>query len=363
MYKSFEVANFRCFKSLTMENISRIGLIAGANNIGKTALLEALFIHSGAYNPELTLRVDVFRGIEKRKIEFGPMFQSPWNYIFNEFDTTRTIEFNGEYEKKRKRSLKLRVVHDPVELTKIYRHALHSPTKESDISGGDNLPSGAHVLELDCVSEAEQSVKYYFIFDRRGTRVFPIPPTLPYQTIFVPSRPRFTGEDVERFGKLQTDKKQDLILKALRIIEPKLESLATVIENDLPLIQGDIGKSRLVPLPLMGEGMVRLASLTLAIAYAENGVALIDEIENGFHYSILPKVWHTIGEAARLFNTQVFTTTHSLECIVAAHNAFEKSKSYDFRLHRLEPKGNTTRAVTYDRGALSAALESGFEVR
>jgi hypothetical protein len=363
MYKSFEVTNFRCFRSLKIENISRINLIAGANNVGKTALLEALFIHSGAYNPELTLRVDVFRGIEKKKIEFGPMFQPPWNYIFNEFDITKTIEFIGRYKKMWKRSLKLRVINDASELTKIYRYAMHAPMKESDVTGEDNLPSGAHVLELNCIGEEERSVKYYYIFDRGGTRVFPIPPTLPYQVVFMPARTKFIGEDVDRFGKLQTDKKEDLILRALRVIEPKLKSLTVVIENDLPLIQGDVGKSRLVPLPLMGEGMSRLASLTLAIAYAENGVALIDEVENGFHHSILYKVWQTIGEAARLFNTQVFTTTHSLECIIAAHKAFERSKLYDFRLHRLESKGNTTRVVTYDRGALSATLESGFEVR
>ena len=109
--------------------------------------------------------------------------------------------------------------------------------------------------------------------------------------------------------------------------------------------------------------MVRLASLVLHIGNAPNGVVLVDEIENGLHHSILPKVWRAIGEVAREFNTQVFATTHSLECIVAAHKAFAGSGLYDFRLHRLERRKATIRAVTYDQEALEAAIETGLEVR
>lgn len=109
--------------------------------------------------------------------------------------------------------------------------------------------------------------------------------------------------------------------------------------------------------------MVRLATLVLHIGNAPDGVVLVDEIENGLHHSILPKVWRAIGEVAREFNTQVFATTHSRECIVAAHRAFTESEVYDFRLHRLERLKETIRAVTYDREALEAAIETGLEVR
>jgi len=66
---------------------------------------------------------------------------------------------------------------------------------------------------------------------------------------------------------------------------------------------------------------------------------------------------------ARQFHTQVFATTHSLECIVAAHKAFTESGVYDFRLHRLDRVKETIRAVTYDQETLAAAIETGLEVR
>jgi AAA15 family ATPase/GTPase len=35
------------------------------NNVGKTALLEALFLHIGSTNPELAIRVDNWRGLHE----------------------------------------------------------------------------------------------------------------------------------------------------------------------------------------------------------------------------------------------------------------------------------------------------------
>jgi AAA15 family ATPase/GTPase len=99
------------------------------------------------------------------------------------------------------------------------------------------------------------------------------------------------------------------------------------------------------------------------IANAPHGVALVDEIENGLHHSILSKVWQVIGDAARRFDTQIFAATHSFECIQAAHQAFEKSESYDFQLHRLERIAGKIQAVTYDQETLAAAVKSDLEVR
>ncbi len=79
---------------------------------------------------------------------------------------------------------------------------------------------------------------------------------------------------------------------------------------------------------------------------------------------MLPKVWQAIAWVAREMNTQVFATTHSRECLIAAHQAFSESDLYDFRLFRLEfdPEGEI-RAVAYDRELLEFVLEQDWEVR
>jgi len=62
---SFEIKNFRTFDYLFLKGLERVNLIAGDNNVGKTALLEALWQFSGPDQPDLGLRLDQFRGIHE----------------------------------------------------------------------------------------------------------------------------------------------------------------------------------------------------------------------------------------------------------------------------------------------------------
>ena len=126
------------------------------------------------------------------------------------------------------------------------------------------------------------------------------------------------------------------------------------------MIWGDIGLSELVPLPAMGEGMTQIARLVLAIASMPDGVVLVDEVENGIHHSALPDVWRAIDETAKQFHTQIFATTHSFECIEAAHQALGPD---GFLLHRLEASDAENRCVTFKPNGISAALRHGLEVR
>lgn len=387
MYQSFEVSNFRCFRKLTLANAERVNLIAGMNNVGKTALLEALFLHCGAYNLELAMRVNAFRGIEMVKIEFARWAETPWDLLFHQFDTTKTIELVGKDKATGQRSIRMKVLHEPSELSKVAQtyyqrnvsvevvnrlsaNAASKPSYQRDVSTEESQATlstseTVKVLALE-YEEGNRCGTYYMILDLKGIHQEPIPPAPPFPAFFQGARMRIPfREEAERLRKLQIQGEEDVLLETLQLIEPRLSRLAIVLEAGEPILEGDIGipGRRLVPLPLMGEGMVRLASLVLHISNAPNGVMLIDEIENGLHCSVLPKVWRAVGEVARRFNTQVFATTHSLECIVAAHKAFSESGIYDFRLHRLERVDETIRVVTYDQETLEAAIEMGLEVR
>ena len=369
MYQSFKVSNFRCFRSLTLTDLERVNLIAGVNNIGKTALLEALFLHCGAYNPALALRVNAFRGIETVKIELGQWAETPWDSLFHNFDLSQSIVLTGENTVTGDRALRLRVLQKPAEMAQVAQ-LIHYASNDSERVLGYDEPQEtldsseiAKVLELE-YQEREQHGSYYMVLDQKGVRIEPIPPVPPFPAFFQGARMRIPfKEEAERFGRLEIRGEQDVILRVLQLIEPRLKRLAVVVVAGEPMLHGDIGTGRLMPLPVMGGGMTRLASLVIHIGNAPNGVVLVDEIENGLHHSILPRVWQAVGEVARQFNTQIFATTHSMECIVAAHKAFSGSEHYDFRLHRLERIRETTRVVTYDQETLEAAIETGLEVR
>ena len=343
-----------------MTDLARVNLVAGVNNVGKTALLEALFVHCGAYKPELTLRLNSFRGIESVKIEQGEWAETPWDSLFADFDTSRSVEFVGENEAGSRRVVTLRVARTGDELARVRKSIQgHSEEAERDLLS----PGVAKVLALE-YEDGEEHGKYHMILDQKGARVEPIPPAPPFQTFFLGARVRVPlSEQAEQFGKLEVRNKQDVVLQVLQLIEPRLKRLAIVVVGGQPMLHGDLGGGRLAPLPVMGDGMVRLADLVLRIGNASNGVVLVDEFENGVHHSILPDVWRAVGNAARQFNTQLFATTHSLECIAAAHRSLGESAGSDFRLHRLERVKGTIRAVTYTQTALGAAIETGLEVR
>ena len=90
MYISFSISNYRGFRSLTLEPLGHVNLITGKNNVGKTALLEAIWLHHGYYNPSLGLAVDNFRGLTQvRNDEF---FLS----LFFDFDANKPIELSSQ---------------------------------------------------------------------------------------------------------------------------------------------------------------------------------------------------------------------------------------------------------------------------
>lgn len=367
MYNSFNIRNFRCFENFFINELDRINLIVGKNNVGKTALLEAIFLHCGAYNPELAFRVNAFRGIESIKIELTGWAETPWDSLFYNFDSTRTIEISGENNISGTKKLKIKIPRKPAELKKIsYSLSRHESKlkEEPDIYKSSlwQLES-AKLLEFTFEQKNRTSTSY-MILDQKGARISPFPVPPPFPAFFQASKIKIPfKEEAERFGKLEMSGKQELLLETLKIIEPRLKRLSILVSGGEPILHGDLGSGRPIPLPLMGEGMVKMSNIILYIGNAPDGVVLIDEIDNGLHHSVLKKVWEAIAEAARAFGTQLFATTHSMDCVMAAHEAFSDSKLYDFKLHRLQREGETIKTITYDRKTLDIAINTELEVR
>ena len=120
-----------------------------------------------------------------------------------------------------------------------------------------------------------------------------------------------------------------------------------------------------MPIAFLGDGTGRLLSMVLAFHQARNGAILIDEVENGLHHGALEQVWTNLDWLSREFDVQVFATTHSYECIVAADNAFTELGSDDLHLHRLYRRGpyESVKAVTYTKEALDTNIEYLWELR
>ncbi len=368
MYRYFAARNFRCFKELELRDLKRVNLITGVNNVGKTALLEAIFLHCGAYNPELTLRLNAFRGIEVVRVEVARWAEAPWDSLFYQLDTSKPIEIVGENTITKRRVLRLRTLQEPAEIEKLPAAVQYAIGYRRDAEARPAPPGfleTVKALELEYEEAVtKRTGKSYLFLLQGGIQIAPPVPSPPFPAFLQNALVRIPpSEDAERYSKLEVLGKQEVLVRVLRLIEPRLKRLAVVALGGNPMLYGDTGHGHMLPLPLMGGGMVRLTSLILHIANAPDGVVLVDEIENGIHHSVLPEIWRATGEVAREFRTQVFATTHSIECVAAAHKAFSELGDYDFGLYRLENVDGTVRAYGYDHDTLDAALEVGLEVR
>ena len=125
----------------------------------------------------------------------------------------------------------------------------------------------------------------------------------------------------------------------------------------------DLGLKEKIPAVHFGQGFIRLLSIYSELIASGKQVLLIDEVENGLHHSVLTEVWRGLLNAAEQENVQVFATTHSYECIRAAHEAFSETLNYDFALHRLEEVKGAVAVTTYDKETLETSLASNFEMR
>jgi hypothetical protein len=292
-----------------------------------------------------------------------------WNVLFSKFDVSKHITLSGQYKRERPKQMPLFPDDDfalndweleikVVELGQLPPHTLALRRVLRDTNGLD-LSTYLQALELKYSNSSP-----YYIIQHEGRIVRDrIPPPLVPAIFLCSLEGVLLSEDAKRFSELKRSRNQDVLLKALHVIEPRLDNLELFYDGDPPMIYGEVGLKEPMPLIAMGDGVNRITSLVLAIANAPDGVVLVDQIENGLHYTALKDVWKAIGEAAREFNTQVFATTHSWECITAAHQAFSESE-YDFRYHRLDRmKDGGIKAITYDEDTLESAIELNFEVR
>jgi len=360
MLRSFTLKNFRCFQNLTLKPLERVNLIAGKNNVGKTSLLEAIFIFINPNNPQSFIQVDGVRGIAK-----GSRFEDieeMRGFFFNQ-DANNAIELKGLGENNVERTLKIHFAE--LEEAQRLRHSVFDDEIKLAIANESQSlevrPNDTLVLEYQ--DETGKKLSSHLSLTVNGALVGKYGGEKFPSSIYLTTGTRSPREDTQRFSNLERVGRQDEVLQTLRLLEPRLQRLTLLVMEREPIIYGDIGMRELVPLPLMGEGIGRLFSIILAIANAKGGTILIDEIENGLHYSVLTDVWKAIADAARRAEAQIFATTHSLECIRAAHEAFESSEKYDFRYHRLERVKDEIRAVTYDQENLAISDEMNLEMR
>ena len=103
--------------------------------------------------------------------------------------------------------------------------------------------------------------------------------------------------------------------------------------------------------------------VALALVNTRGGFLLIDEAENGIHYSLQRDFWRMVLRTAQENEVQVVATTHSWDCIKGFAQAAMQSEDADGALVRLSRQYGDLRAVEYSEEDLAIAAAQRIEVR
>lgn len=160
------------------------------------------------------------------------------------------------------------------------------------------------------------------------------------------------------------EKQEDVIIYPLKTIEPRINEIR-VIDKDVYV---DLGLSKLLPINVMGDGIRKLLSLIANIYQCKNSLIVIDEIDNGFHFTAMKSLWRTVIESARINNVQRFISTHNIDSIRGIQQVLGETNYIDMQknvaAHKLiKSDDDIVSAVTYNYDHLDFSINQEIEVR
>ena len=338
MLKEIEIQNFRCFEQIKISGFERVNLIGGKNNAGKTVLLEALFLNVAPHTSSL----EILRNLRREPSQaLKAMPERAWDNLFYAPKKAQFIVIIGKHENNNIEQVEIKLSTNPGEA-------------HIDIKSKKN----AETINWSSLSVSLNG-------SGRGGSIhngeFP-----PGEVPVIPSFIRISGRELtEAYDNARLDDKDTEVLKAFQIIDPAIESVESFSIGEPTLYLRKKGEKRL-PLSLFGDAMNRVAEIILKLVNNKHKILLIDEIENGIHYTNQRDFWRVLFRLAVELDTQIFATTHSLEMLQAfADVGLEPNQectSAYFELAR-KLKTNQIIGIRRDLETLNYALEHQQGVR
>jgi len=343
---SLEIENFRAFRHLHIERLARVNLIVGKNNVGKTSVLEALWLYACRGDPGVIWEQLAVRE-ESTGWSASPVPAPALRAIRNLFAQRPDVVAQGGTL-----TIGSAAVPDQRLTLALERHA--DPTSQQrGLVPFFSLRIGA---KTQLFTEFMQHMP-----DR----------SIPPDVIHIPNAIVLAGGLTPAYvtalwDKIALTNLEEDVVAALRMIAPEIERvnmLADPAVGPQRIAMARVqGNGQPIALRSYGDGMFRLFVLAVALVNAKDGLLLVDEIENGLHYTALPALWQQIFQVATRLNVQVFATTHSQDCLEAFQHA-ASSHAEAGQVIRLGRKRGDVVATLFDEDELEIAVEQHVEVR
>jgi|688.fasta_scaffold09523_2 AAA15 family ATPase/GTPase len=381
LIRDLTIKGYRCFEDFSMDGLTRVNLLVGNNNSGKTSFLEAIYLlinqpmdkernvekiikeifenrnEFRQWIETITSIIEESKQIIKKQYFLDRLFYTDNQYLFkdllisSQLDDLLSTEITLDDEEYSEGLLKLGYHNNKFMLKKDEARKL---TEKHLLFNSDGSTRELYL-------ELEESLLVSEVGFKR--RIFPFHEIT--NSLFLSNYQINLEKVASVWDEIELTPKEDIVIEALRIILPTVDRIGFSVSegfNNIRLKVKDHPKP--IPLSSMGYGMNRILNLAIALVSTEKGVLLVDEIETGLHYEAQLDMWRLVLKTAQDLDVQVFATTHSWDCIAAFKEALQELEDQSVaKLFRLDSKYGKLRAVEYDAEEIRIAVNQGVEVR
>lgn len=321
------VEEFKCFSNFHAEGFKRVNLIGGKNNVGKTALMEAMYINVCSI------------GIAEMTTTLA--FTRVMRVNINTF-----LKYSNNINAKDS-------------LNELMIDLLEEVT---------SYKSQSNILNSGFLVEYKNGIKNYSFRNNESNdykinaKEFSFKNTHRKNTYFYDNGFLASLSDrgiLNSFNVMQKMDKEPYLNKFIKDFDSSIEFFK-IIDGYAQCKSNGVYRK----LEEFGDGLKSYISIICNLYFCQNGYLFIDEIDNGIYYEHFDRLWEIILTLSKEMNCQVFATTHSKEMLESFARVAKKLEEQDVSYTTLvRNKSNELKAITRDYEMLMDSMEDGREVR
>lgn len=343
-FRDIELSNFRGFDHIEISALSKINVFVGANNVGKTSVLEAVFMLAGMSNPFIPTRVNYLRALSAVNADLNNARYLFHNMDFNNAPLLRASI--GDGVRRLTFSPTMRGSDEPSNGTSIHSDIIRLDFKfDTNLTGDFNFQSA---LFLGSDGSLQQTI------DNRYTEGL--------NCLFI-STDKNDGNATNNFASIVKYNKKQLVVEALHDLDPAIETIEALPDGLYLKLRN---MCELLPISMAGDGIRRMINIISSVFVENYNILLVDEIDNGMHYSAHKLLWSAIMKFVVRHDIQMFVTTHNIECLQSLANAMKEAPEFQavanvYNIARTAKEGFQAYRYSYDE--LKEAIDNEMEIR
>ncbi|PUB98857.1 ATP/GTP phosphatase [Helicobacter pylori] len=320
MIQSVRIKNFKTFKDTQIDGFTKLNIITGGNNVGKSNLLEALYCLVGKSMHPCANITEIYDNIRKE-----PLTTESKNLMFYGLDTKEEIQIVTTLDNNQTLDLQIKFIAS--ENQKVIESQIIPTAEQTQMSSQLNFTLKKNNEEIynDHLNIAKvpnfPPIPNQSGYNRQFKNFDPnqLQKLLPFESaVIIPSDVVYRqAHMIQAVSKICSNNQlEEELNKHLNQFDNNIQSISFNTNNQLKLKVKNIKEK--LPLSAFGDGLKKYLHIVSAFMADNAKTIYIDEVENGLHFSRMKLLLRCVIDFIndnKDGNLQVFMTTHSQEFI------------------------------------------------